>query len=207
MKTSVPNSPVKPVDYVPFEASRYPLPEVISTAQREAICTIRQRADWAHLSTHVPELFHPLRDIARRSSTSQTLIVRAIARLLKHVYDCQRPYWLWSEAQWRAHLTGSGLAARPYLTAVAYHLGPIRQPQRLPYARQPSVYAMTIFGEAFVKQELARLQAVLVALGYSASSQSRTLSQVLGLLMLENGDPRLESFTEALLRREQANRP
>jgi hypothetical protein len=51
---------------------------------------------------------------------------------------------------------------------------------------------MTIFGEAFVKQELARLQAVLVALGYSAADQALTLSKVLGLLMLENGDPRLD---------------
>ncbi|WP_223537063.1 hypothetical protein [Pseudomonas sp. GL-B-16] len=174
MKTSVPNESIKPVEYVPFEASRYPLSEAISAAQRAAIRTIRQRADWAHLSIHVPELFHPLRDIARLSSTSQVFIVRAIARLLKHVHDCQRPYWLWSEAQWVDHLTGSGLAARPYLTAVAYHLRPIRQPQRLPYARQPSVYAMTIFGEAFVKQELARLQAVLVALGYSAADQALT---------------------------------
>ncbi|WP_318351648.1 hypothetical protein [Klebsiella pneumoniae] len=47
---------------------------------------------------------------------------------------------------------------------------------------------------------------VLVAQGYSLRHQEMFLSAVLGMLMLENGDPRLESFTEDLLLRGQQYR-
>jgi hypothetical protein len=99
MKTSV---SVESVEYVPFEAGRYPLVDAISTAQRAAIRTMRQRTDWAHLSEHGAMLFQPLLDNTRRSGTSQVFIVRAIFHLSKHVYHSQRPYWQCSEARWLA---------------------------------------------------------------------------------------------------------
>jgi len=50
------------------------------------------------------------------------------------------------------------------------------------------------------------LSQTLKSLGYAARHLEQFLSSVLGALMLENGDPRLETFTEELLLRGQAHR-
>ena len=47
---------------------------------------------------------------------------------------------------------------------------------------------------------------MLKSRGYEARHLEQFLSSVLGALMLENGEPRLETFTEALLLKGQAHR-
>ncbi|GGM32052.1 hypothetical protein GCM10009425_48260 [Pseudomonas asuensis] len=96
--------------------------------------------------------------------------------------------------------------ARPYLAAVAYHLGGFRTPQRIAKFRQPAIYASAIFGKDIFNFEHARLSQTLRSLGYASRHLELFLSSVLGALMLENGDPRLETFTEELLICGQAHR-
>lgn len=93
------DGPVKYVEYLPFDTSRYWLPNALDADHYGAIENLRQRADWAHLSARVPTLYLPLRDLAARTSTSKVLLVSASGNLLKHVHACQLPYCQWSESQ------------------------------------------------------------------------------------------------------------
>ncbi|PYD83786.1 integrase, partial [Pseudomonas syringae pv. pisi] len=100
--------------------------------------------------------------------------------------------------QWLA-LLDTQAGSRPFLAAVAYHMGGFRTPQRITKFRQSAIYASFIFGHKIFKDELTRLSTVLKSLGYTAPHLEKFLSGVLAALMLENGDPRLETFTEVLL--------
>jgi hypothetical protein len=128
-----------------------------------------------------------------------------VAVILRQVSKIGSPYWVWSETQW-LELLNTPSGSRPYLAAVAYHLGGFHTPQRITKFRQSSIYASFIFGHTVFDYEHARLSKVLKSLGYEARHLEQFLSSVLGALMLENGDPRLETFTEALLLKGQAHR-
>ena len=103
-------------------------------------------------------------------------------------------------------MLNSRAGSRPYLASVAYHLGGFQTPQRIAKFRQPAIYASFIFGPEVFRHEHARLSQVLRSLGYAALNLEQFLSNVLGALMLENGDPRLETFTEELLLNGQQHR-
>jgi integrase len=68
------------------------------------------------------------------------------------------------------------------------------------------IYAEAIFGSAVFHRELDRLRSVLQSLGYAQAPLHGVLPSLLGHLMLENGDPQLETFTADLLVRGQAHR-
>ena len=68
------------------------------------------------------------------------------------------------------------------------------------------IYAEATFGFAVFHQELDRLRNVLQSLGYAQAPLRDVLPSLLGHLMLENGDLRLETFTADLLVRGQAHR-
>ncbi|KPZ25431.1 Site-specific recombinase, phage integrase family [Pseudomonas syringae pv. viburni] len=107
--------------------------------------------------------------------------------------------------QWLT-LLNTRAGSRPYLAAVAYHLGGFRTLQRITKFRQSAIYASFIFGHEIFKDEHARLSKILKSLGYTARHLDQFLTSVLGVLMLENGDPRLETFTEELLTKGQTHR-
>ncbi|WP_240430398.1 hypothetical protein [Serratia marcescens] len=94
----------------------------------------------------------------------------------------------------------------PLLAALAFHLSDVPFPQQDKRCRQSLCYARAVFGQDICQQVWQRLLAVLVNLGYSSRTQEMFLSAVLSMLMLENGDPRLESFTPELLIRGQQHR-
>jgi hypothetical protein len=85
------------------------------------------------------------------------------------------------------------------LAAFAFHLGPFPSPLSLPVHGAPSLYASAIYGRNFVSHELNRLTDVLISLGYVGQNQKHNLSGMLGVLMLMNNDPQLETFTTELL--------
>lgn len=193
------------VEFRPLAISQYPRPNQLPEDEQAAIASRLQRFNWDHLQVSAPLLFAPLLELAKRSGTSKRLAVRSIAALLLRTHQTKIPYWGWSESEWLA-LLNRRTGSRPYLATVAYHLGDFRALRRISKFRQPGVYAAAIFGVDIFNQEHARLAHVLRSLGYGARHMEQTLSSVLGTLILENGDPRLETFTEDLLRRGQAHR-
>lgn len=192
-------------EYYPFEFNRNELPSKLSETELIAIADRFQRSDREHLQSTVPTLIGPLLILAKRSGVSPLLIKPSIAALLWRVSRTGVPYWHWSDAQWLELLNACG-GSRPYLASVAYHLGGFKNTQHIAKFRQPALYASAIFGPDIFEHEHARLSEALRSLGYAARHLEQFLSCVLGTLMLENGDPRLETFTEELLRRNQAQR-
>lgn len=192
-------------DYVPFDVSRYERSEVLLASEQAVIANRSHRSDWPYLQSTLPGLINPLIDLVERSGASPRLAVSSIAAILWQVSKTDMPYWCWSEIQWLI-LLNTRAGSRPYLAAVAYHLGGFRTPQRIAKFRQSAIYASAIFGREIFNCEHARLSQTLKSLGYAALHLEQFLSSVLGALMLENGDPRLETFTEELLLRGQAHR-
>lgn len=115
------------------------------------------------------------------------------------------PRHRWTAERWQAMYQHRRLSG-PLLAAFAFHLSDVPLPLQDTRCRQPLCYARAVFGRDICQQEWQRLLAVLVSPGYSRRTQEMFLSAVLSLLMLENGDPRRESFTEALLTRGQQHR-
>lgn len=191
--------------YVPFDRAQYTLSEHLSDEERAAISVARRRTIFQEITDPVPALLHPLCDIALRSGIHARLAKVAIQAVLAETYIANAPCWTWSEDIWLRLFKQTRLSG-PLLAAFAWHLGPVRKPQELERCRQPALYASAIFGRNFFQSELQRLMEVLVSLGYSLRHQEMFLSAVLATLMLENGDPRLESFTEELLKRGQQHR-
>ncbi|MEP4548463.1 MAG: tyrosine-type recombinase/integrase [Saccharospirillum sp.] len=191
--------------YVPFDASQYERQNELSNIELTKLSNRLYRSDWHYLQSEMPGLMKPLVDVATHSGVSKRLAIDSVAAILWNVSKLGQSYWCWSESQWLTLLHGRA-GSRPYLASVAYHLGGFQTPQRITKFRQPALYASSIFGPVVFAQEHARLSEVLSSLGYAARNLEQLLSCVLGALMLENGDPRLETFTEELLLRGQQHR-
>lgn len=192
-------------DYVAFDTARYVRRDSLSDVEQAVLSNHLYRSDWPYLQSIVPDFITPLIDLVAHSGVSERLAVPSVAAILWHVSKTGLPYWCWSETQW-LDLLNIRAGSRPYLAAVAYHLGGFHTPQRIAKFRQSAIYASFIFGHSIFESEHARLSQVLKSLGYEARHLKQFLSSVLGALMLENGDPRLENFTEALLLKGQAHR-
>jgi len=191
--------------YIPFDSSQYSLSEHLSEKEKTAINHARRRTKFQKMTNPVPALLHPLNDIALLSGIPAGVAKAAIQAILAETHNTNLPCWRWSEDIWMRLFNQKRLSG-PLLAAFAYHLGPVNKPLELERCRQPALYASAIFGRDFFHQELKRLTEVLVSLGYSLRHQEMFLSAVLGTLMLENGDPRLENFTEELLKCGQQHR-
>lgn len=188
----------------PFELESYQLKATFSAQERLALSTPQRRGKYL-LQKPVPAFLRPFYDIATRSGIKPEVAKITILAVLAEAACQDLPSHLWTEAIWqklyqRRHLGG------PLLAAFAFHLPQVPLPLYSTRCRQPAYYACAVFGRDIFQQELSRLMDVLVALGYSLRHQEMFLSAVLGMLMLENGDPRLESFTEELLLRGQQYR-
>ncbi|ATI83626.1 integrase [Salmonella enterica subsp. enterica] len=191
--------------YIPFDRSQYILAEHLTDKERAAVSVARRRTVFQEMTTPVPPLMQPLRDIALQSGIPARIAKATIQAVLAETYNTNSPCWKWPEDIWMRLFKQSCLSG-PLLAAFAWHLGSVRKPLELERCRQPACYASAIFGRDFFHRELKRLTDVLVSLGYSLRHQEMFLSAVLGTLMLENGDPRLESFTEDQLKRGQQYR-
>ena len=198
-------NPMPYVSYRPFDISRYERSYELLESERAAISNQLHRSNWPYLQSTIPGLVTPLIELTERSGVSPRLAVSSIAAILWQVSKTDRPYWRWPEAQWFT-LLNARAGSRPYLAAAAYHLGGFRHPQRIDKFRQSAIYASAIFGNEIFKYEHTRLAQALRSLGYASRHLEQFLSSVLGALMLENGDPRFETFTEDLLLRGQAHR-
>lgn len=191
--------------YTPFDKSQYRLSDTLTEEERAHISNSRQRTKYQNIRDPVPDLVKPLKDIARWSGASSAVEKTLIQVILAETFAQDLPCWKWPKEAWLSLFDKPQIRA-PLLAAFACHLGSLDKPPGLYENRQPALYAQAIFGKAFFHQELNRLLEVLVSLGYSRRSQEMFLSAVLGMLMLENGDPRLESFSENLLKRGQQQR-
>nr|WP_237150978.1 hypothetical protein [Pseudomonas sp. ADAK13] len=192
-------------DYVAFDAGRYTRQEVLSDDEQVVLSNHFYRSDWPYLQSIMPGLINPLIDLVVYSGVSDRLAAPSVATILWQISKIGSPYWAWSDMQW-LDLLNTRAGSRPYLAAVAYQLGGFHTPQRIAKFRQSAIYASFISGHSIFESEHARLSKVLKSLGYEARHLKQFLSSVLGALMLENGDPRLETFTEALLLKGQAHR-
>lgn len=188
----------------PFARETYHLNNKLSEKERVAISTPRLRTQYQQ-KVPVPRLLLPLKDIARTSGISRRLAKNTIQAILAKTAVLNVPFHVWPKEVWQDLYQNSALSM-PLLTAFAFHLGGVTIPLHEGKYRYPALYACTIFGRDIFHQELHRLMEILIALGYSREKQEKKLSAVLGMLMLENGDPRLESFTEDLLKRGQQYR-
>lgn len=191
--------------YVPFDTSQYERQSDVSNQELAILSNHFYRSDWRYLQSEIPKLLVPLVDIVDHSGVSKRLAICSVAAILWNVSKTGQSYWCWSESQWLT-LLSKRAGSRPFLASVAYHIGGFKTLQRIEKFRQPAIYASHIFGHEVFRHEHARLSQALRSLGYAARNLEQFLSCVLGTLMLENGDPRLETFTEELLLKGQRNR-
>ena len=188
--------------YSPFERTNYQLNDVLTDEERAALSTGYRRSDALNQPGSLSLLLMPLQDIATRSGTSDRLIRIIILSVLAETHRTGKPCWQWPQEKW-IYLLQQHESGRPLLAAFAFHLGPFSSPFSLPHQGAPSLYARAIFGQNIFSQELSRLTEVLVSLGYKSQNQKNALSAILGVLMLMNKNPQLESFTIDLLWRAQ----
>jgi len=193
------------IGYAPFDQTRYDMVGDLGLTELAAINGKPARSDIVGLLANAPRLVEPLLAVAERGGISAAKTKITIARVLRTVHQTNKPYWNWEKSIWLALLNGQS-QARPYMGALAYHLGGFRDFHEIEKFRHSSVYAATIFGRAIVDGEHAKLASTLRDLGYSGRHLELFLTSVLGSLMLENGDPRLETFTADLLQRGQDSR-
>lgn len=187
--------------WTPFVRTDYTLNNALSDEERSALSTPRSRL---HYLTHVPipTLLQPLRDISLRSGIGPGAIKITLLTILTETAKRGEPCWVWPEEVWLMLYKQKQLSG-PLLSALAFHLGDCPLPLHKARCRQPALYACAVFGHGFFYQELRRLLSTLITLGYSPSTQDKHISGALGMLMLENRDPRLEKFTEELLKQGQ----
>lgn len=190
------------VTYVPFKRTDYQLSDALSPEEKEAISTGYRRSAALDQPDSLPSLLLPLQDIASRSSISARLVRIIILAVLAETHRAGQPCWLWTQERWLT-LCQQHSSGRPLLVAFAFHLGPFPSALSLPVHGAPSLYASAIYGRSFVSHELNRLNDVLISLGYVGQNQKHNLSGMLGVLMLMNNDPQLETFTTDLLWRGQ----
>lgn len=165
----------------------------------------RDEAFVEDLKLSIPRLVDPLLAIAEWGDVSAAKRESSIIAIMNAMASTQTPYWQWDKARWLA-LQNQKSASRPYLTAIAYHLGGLRDVTSLTKHRSIGLYARAIYGSDIFWREHGRLMTALSSLGYSGQHLEIVLTSVLGHLMLENGDPRLETFTVELLQKGQASR-
>lgn len=187
--------------WTPFVRTDYTLNNALPDEERSALRTPGSRLQYL---THVPipTLLQPLRDICLRSGIGPGAIKITLLRILTETAKRGEPCWVWPEEAWLMLYQQKQLSG-PLLSALAFHLGDCPMPLHKARCRQPALYACAVFGHGFFYQELRRLLSTLITLGYSPSTQDKHISGALGMLMLENRDPRLEKFTEELLKQGQ----
>ena len=195
------------VEYIPFNINQGNLPSLLTEFELSEISTSYKRSDWVHLESTVPILVKPLFELATHCGIPIRLIKPAISTLLLRVSQLKRPYWYWSDMEWSELLNSRPRFSKPYLAALVYYLKGYQVLKQIDKIKQPAIYASAIFGARIFKYEHIRLTKTLHSLGYIAGHLENFLSPVLGTLMLENGDPRLDTFTEDLLMRNQTQRP
>lgn len=188
--------------YVPFRRSDYQLNNVLSIEELETLSTGHKRISALSKQGPLSSLLRPLQDIAARSGTSDRLVRIIIPVVLAEIHRTRKPCWLWDSEKWLT-LCLQHRSGRPLIAAFAFHLGPFPSPFDLPHHGAPSLYACAIYGRDIFIQELNRLTDTLVSLGYKRQNQKNALSALLGILMMMNNNPELESFTTELLWRAQ----
>lgn len=191
--------------YIPFDPSPYIGAGELSREELAVLGQGFRQANVDDLKDSLPRLVTPLLVIAQWGEVSDTQRDASVLAVLKAVAIVGLPFWRWNSSAWIALLNGKA-GSRPYLTAVAYHFGGLRNLTDIAKFRHSSVYARAIYGHSIFWREHARLASTLRALGYSGQHLELFLTSVLGNLMLENGDPRLETFTVDLLQKGQAGR-
>ena len=185
-----------------FDPRAYPEPNPLTPAQWEQLgktSSIKLRKRFEALA---PAVLHPLIVLAERSGIALRRADGSILTILQEMVRNRTTFWQWNQEEWRL-LLSRRLLSRPYLAAVAYHFGGSRESVIFAMA---GTYAEAIFGTGVFLHELARLRKVLRSLGYAEAHLQNVLPSTLGHLLLENGDPRLESLSIELLLRGQGHR-
>lgn len=190
--------------YIPFDSSRYGLVGPLTDAELATLRSWRELS-FTDLERTLPRLITPLLALAQWAAVSDSKRETSIIAIVKAVARCKLPYWQWDKATWHTLLNQTA-GSRPYLAAIAYHLGGLHDVTNLARFRHSGIYARAIFGSGIFWREHTRLSSTLRSLGYASQTLDVLLASVLGYLILENGDPRLETFTVDLLQKGQNGR-
>jgi hypothetical protein len=185
-----------------FDPQAYPEPNPLTSAQWEQLEKTSSIKLRKRFEAQAPEIVRPLISLAERSGITSRRTKGSILTILQEMVRRRTTFWQWNQEDWRI-LLSKRLLSRPYVAAVAYHFGGSREPVIFAMA---GTYAEAIFGSGLFLQELARLGKVLRSLGYAEAHLQNVLPSTLGHLLLENGDPRLESLSIELLLRGQGHR-
>lgn len=185
-----------------FDPQAYPEPNPLTSAQWEHLAKTSSIKLRKRFEAQAPEIVRPLISLAERSGITSRRTDGSILTILQEMVRQRTTFWQWNQEEWRL-LLSRRLLSRPYVAAVAYHFGCSREPLIFAMA---GTYAEAIFGSGVFLQELARLRKVLRSLGYAEAHLQNVLPSTLGHLLLENGDPRLESLSIELLLRGQGHR-
>lgn len=157
---------------------------------------------------HLPRLYDPLAEALLADGGDRLNRLHAIRRVLLEVGRSGQAYWAWDEQRWIELIErreGCRLfAATPQLMAAAYVLCGFRRFFDLKCNIKLFATARLVFGADAFDRECDRLVAGLERVGYRCATLRSFLPSVVAAVALERGDPRLESFDNAVLERTRA---
>lgn len=193
-----------------IDLDRYDRSLDLTPVERQVLADWNSRRGYHPLKGSLARLYQPLADVFSPVQRNRHGIKRTFTFVLEEVRRTGVPYWAWTDRHWLDLLNGpdasasSSRMARPYLLAAAYLLTGFSRAHDIKQNPFLAVAARIIFGSDQFEGEYLRLEGTLVRLGYGRISLHNCLSMVLAALMLEQRDPRLESFEAALLERARA---
>lgn len=146
-----------------FDPHVYPEPYDLTNVQWQKLSHTLSRLLRSSFAQEAPAVLAPLVSLAERSGIAVRRTDRAIFTILQRIARSRTTFWRWGQEEWRA-LLSERAESRPYLAAVAYHFGRLRDPVMF---AKPGLYAEVIFGSDLFLHELSRLRTVLRSLGYA----------------------------------------
>jgi len=156
-------------------------------------------------SRQLPRLYAPIADVLLHDGCDRVNRLRSVKLVLMEVGRSGQAYWGWSEQRWLDLIdqrpVQPQLSMMPQLSALAYLLYGVRRFHDLERNITLAPAARLVFGPEVFNPEAERLMAALERVGFKCSTMRSFMPGVVAAVALEGGDPRLESFDQAVLER------
>ena len=138
-----------------FNPDEFSEPEELTDAIWEKLSAASHYFFRLRCEQEAPAILAPLLVLAERSGVSSCRTKKSIAVILRWMVRRRETFWRWNQETWKKLLSAKH-DSRPYVAAVAYHFGMLREPIMFGSA---GIYAEAIFGFAVFHRELDRLEA------------------------------------------------
>ena len=158
-----------------YDPAEFPEPVALRDLTWEKLSAASNYFLRVRCGEEAPAILAPLVILAERSGIPSSRTKKSIAVILRSMVRRRETFWQWDQETWKS-LLSARLDSRPYVAAVAYHFGRLREPAMFGNA---GIYAEAIFGSAVSHEQLDRLRRVLQSLGYAQAPLHRVLPSLL----------------------------